>query len=227
MAFDDYAISTKSSAVAAGAYPGIVGLFSGLGKQPNRFDPSKGEQTMFALGYRIATENGDVFWCKTYRATWGPKASFFKDCVMLFTAEEVKAGQLSPIALLERPVQLVFTAVRDESGQEKTVLAAVGPLPKTTANAETVKRLRECGTFQCDASKGETLPLEILKQLPKWLVEQMDQAAPGQPTAPPPTTSWTAPTSPTLAAMQGVPVQPAQHANAAPDFNDTLDDVNW
>ena len=227
MSFDDYSVNTLSNRIAAGVYACVVKMFIAMGKLPNRFDPTKPEQLAFVICYLMATENGDKFFCKTYRRTWGPKAAFYVDCAMLFTSDEIKAGQLSPLSLLDRPAQLVFTAVRDESGQEKTILAAVGPLPKTTANAEAVKRLREGGTFQCDASKGEKPPLEILNQLPKWLVEQMDQAAPGQPTAPPPTTSWTAPASPTLAAMQGVPVQPAQHANAAPDFNDNLDDVNW
>ena len=227
MAFDDYAINTKSAAIPAGAYPGLVAGFAAFGKQPNHFDPTKPAQTRFALIYRIALESNDSLWCKMYSVAWGPKAGFYKDCSMLFSADEIKAGQLSPLSLLGRPAQLLFTAFRDEAGNEKTNLAAVGPLPKTSANTEVVKRLREGGTFQCDASKGEKPPLDILSQLPKWLVEQMDQAAPGQPTAPPPTTSWTAPASPTLAAMQGVPVQPAQHANAAPDFNDNLDDVNW
>ena len=211
MAFDIYSISTKSSAVPAGAYAGIVGGFIAFGKQPNRFDPTKPPQLGFGLCYKIATDSGDVFWCKTYRATWGPKASFFKDCGMLFTAEEITAGQLSPLALLGRPCQLVFTTVRDEAGQEKTVLAVVGSLTKTTSNGETVKRLREGGTFQCDASIGERPPLEILNQLPKWLVEQIEQAGPGQPAV----------------KSHFAPAPQAQPAQSTPEAPDNLDDVNW
>lgn len=226
MAFDDYVISTKASAFTAGAYVSRVEMVIGLGKRQNPYN-NKGPQTCFAIVNRVRVEDGDRLHVKIYNLAWGLRATYYQHYAMLYSADAIKAGRVSPIDLLGALTQLVFTTTRDESGAEKTILAAVGPLPKTTANAEAVKWLRQYETFSCDAATGEKPPLEILNQLPKWLVEQMDQAAPGQPTAPPPTTSWTAPTSPTLAAMQGVPVQPAQHANAAPDFNDTLDDVNW
>ena len=147
---------------------------------------------------------------------------------MLFNAEEVKTGQLSPLTLIGRPAQLLFTAVRDEAGQEKTILAAVGSLTKSAANAEVVKRLREGGTFQCDASKGEKPPLEFLNQLPKWLIEQMDSAATVQVPVSAPVNQWTAPAvSPTVAMMQQTTTNTAQPMKAVEPLNDSLDDINW
>ncbi len=232
---NEYSINTKGPAsVPAGAHPAVVAGFVGLGRQANKFDASKPPQTRFVLLYRLIPDGGEMTtWAKTYSASWGPKASFQKDCAMLFTAEEIGAGQIAPTQLLGRPCQLIFTTTRDESGAEKVGLAAVGSLPKTAANIEAVKALKGKESFSFDASKGERPGLDALNALPKWLLEQIESAGPVQ--AAPATPTWTAPNnlapapaSPTVAFMAGQSpqMQTAQPATAAP-LNDNLDDVPW
>jgi hypothetical protein len=114
----------------------------------------------------------------------------------------------------------------------------VGALPKNETNAQAVKHLRECNTFQFDAGKGERPTLDVMNSLPKWLLEQIEQAGPVQ-TAPLAASSWTkpnpqpAPTAlPTTAFFQGGEPQPqpeqktAQVATPEP-FDDALSDVTW
>jgi len=215
----DYSISTTKSSVSAGTYPAVVVGFIGLGKQTNPHYPTKPPSLKFVLQYRLSLpEGGSTTWTKTYSASWGPKASFFKDCVNLFTGDEIKSGMLNPTALIGRPAQLVFNTVPQEDG-EKTALIAVMALPKTLANAEVVKALRAEGTFSMDAAKGERPAADVLATLPDWL-KDMIAACPATapaPVQPPPSNS------PTLAMVQA-----ANRPAAAPEeLNDSLDDLSW
>ncbi len=54
---NEYCINTKSTQIPAGAHPAIVAGFIGLGKQPNKFDPSKPAQLRFVWVYQVEIED--------------------------------------------------------------------------------------------------------------------------------------------------------------------------
>jgi hypothetical protein len=219
----DLTISTKPvSLFVPGSYSAIFAGIVGMGKQQNKYDPSKPAQVKFVGAYASFIESELAVWCRTYSLSWGPKSAFQKECGILFSQEEIDAGQVSPLALLGRPCQLIFAAGRDEkTGAEKVGLAAVGKLPKTPANIEIVTALKaRIEPFSFDASKGERPSLEVMKLLPKWLLEQIEVcgAVPNPAPAAKPQTA-----SPTAAFIQQATAQ-NEKARAGEPFDD---DVTW